>query len=124
MELYYELDNNTCVLSVKSGLKSIATFSIIFSDSIIINKSEKKKPPNNVIKNYSFKELRGLSGNFKTYLSNDCINRYSALKINKMENIIAILMSFSRLVGMKVPGLNSLFIGLEINLDNSYLMFK
>ena len=120
LELYYELDNNTCVLSVKSGLKSIATFSIIFSDSIIINKSEKKKPPNSVIKNYSFKELRGLSGNFKTYLSNDCMNKYSALKINKMENIIAILMSFSRLVGMKVPGLNSLFIGLEINLDNSY----
>ena len=120
LELYYVLDGKTCILYVKSHQKSIATFRIVFFDSIIINHSENKNPPKSVIKNYSFTDLKGLLGNFKTYLSKDSINQFNSLKVYKMENIIASLMSFSRLVGMKAPGLNSLFIGIELNFNNSY----
>ena len=116
----YEIDNSNGILYIKSGMRSIATFRIIFSDSIIINQSEKSLPPKSNIKNYSFNEIKSLSGNFKTYFSEGIFNQFNSLKLNKMGNVVSVLMAFSRLIGMHVPGLNSLFIGVEINFKNSF----
>ncbi len=118
--LYYHIIDDLHVLSLKSNNLTVATFTLKLSNNYIINKITNAYPPLSKIKRFKFKELKNLSGKLKTYLCNDKSKNFYYLKKYKFHSLISNFLAFSRLVGMTVPGLNSLFTGLELHISDIY----
>ena len=120
LELYYKKDLEDFIISIKSGIRTIATIRINFFNEILKDGSLNRDPPKNIAKDVTFDKLKNLSGELKNYLHKDCMQEFIFLKKYFMNNLVSSLMSLSRLVGMEVPGLNSLFIGININISKNY----
>ena len=120
LELSYKQDLEDFILSIRSGIRTIATIRINFFIETIKDNSLNRDPPKNFPKDIAFNKLKNLSGELKSYLHKDCMKEFKFLEKYFMHNIISSLMAFSRLVGMEVPGLNSLFIGINIDISKNY----
>ena len=120
LELSYKKDLENFILSIRSGIRTIATIRINFFIEIIKDNSLNGDPPKNFPKDIVFNKIKNLSGELKSYLNKDCMKEFKFLEKYSMHNIISSLMAFSRLVGMEVPGLNSLFIGINIDISKNY----
>lgn len=120
LEISYKQDLENCILSIRSGIKTIATIRIIFFIETIKDNSLNRNPPKNFPKDIAFNKLKNLSGELNSYLHKDCMKEFKFLDKYSMHNIVSSLMALSRLVGMEVPGLNSLFISINIDLAKKY----
>ena len=120
LELYCKQDLEDFILSIKSGIRTIATIRINFFNKIIKDNSLNTDPPKAFPKDIAFNKLKNLSGELKNYLHKSCMTEFISLEKYFMHNVISSLMTLSRLVGMEVPGLNSLFIGINIDISKNY----
>ena len=73
------------------------------------------RPAKKRIKKYSFSDIKGKRGTLSIMASKEELDRkFPFAKRMLGAHIIATIMAFSRLVGMSMPGLNSIFTGLDM----------
>ena len=120
LKIIFRKKNLNGLLNINSINENIASIKVTYTDEVFKNSIHKRNSPVIKLKKNSFEELEGKFGSSIVYLSKDLKREFRKLVNSKQLNVISSLMTFSRIVGMEVPGLNSLFVGLNVKFSDNF----
>tara|TARA_B100000886_G_scaffold315978_1_gene254295 strand:- start:1493 stop:2896 length:1404 start_codon:yes stop_codon:yes gene_type:complete len=115
VEFFFERDNMETTIFIRSELGQVA--SILMTGEGIKNDRSipNNRPRKQSIKNNSFSELKDQVGKLTVMaLHHDLKLKFPNVSLNLGSHSVATIMSFSKLVGMSIPGLHSIFTGFKI----------
>ena len=115
VHFFVENINNETRISVRNSYEELASIRLLgnglkITADILTMRPEKLEP-----ESYNFSELKGLSGRTPVMAVLEDLDSYFPHATHMLAIYpVAALMAFSRIVGMKAPGLHSLFTGLDV----------
>ena len=118
VQFFFENINNETRIFVRNTYEEVASIRLIGSGRKISANIFNMRPDKRDPENYSFIELKDLAGKTPVMAALEDLDLYFS-HVSRMLGVypVATLMTFSRIVGMEAPGLNSLFTGLNVKFD-------
>lgn len=118
VQFFFEkIDSETRVF-VRNAYEEVASIRLIGSGAPIRAGINNIRPHKRNAESYNFVELKDLAGKTHVMAERDDLDQYFP-HVSRMLGAfpVATLMTFSRIVGMEAPGLNSLFTGLNVKFN-------
>jgi hypothetical protein len=118
VQIFYENINSETRIFVRNAYEEVASIRLIGSGRSIPTDIINMRPDKRNAESYSFSELKDLAGKIQVMAELDDLELYFS-DVSRMLGAfpVATFMTFSRIVGMEAPGLNSLFTGLNVKFN-------
>ena len=115
IEFFYETDSNDTHITARSKYGQVASILLLGNGNTITKRINNKRPAKKSIRNYSFSEIKGKRGTLSIMAAQEDLDqKFPNAKCMLGAHIVATIMALSRLVGMSMPGLHSIFTGLDL----------
>lgn len=115
---YEQFDENIRIFG-RNNYEEVLSISLHGTGNTLAHAFNDKQPSKQAIQVYDFSELSNRSGELIVNAARrDLDDKFAAVASALGNYTVATIMSFSRLVGMEVPGLHSMFAGLKLTLSN------
>ncbi|MDA9299977.1 MaoC/PaaZ C-terminal domain-containing protein [bacterium] len=115
IEFFYEADSNETHITARNKYGQVASILLLGNGITTTKPINCKRPAKKSIRNYSFSEIKGKCGTLSIMAAQEDLDRkFPKAKCMLGAHIVATIMALSRLVGMSMPGLHSIFTGLDL----------
>lgn len=115
IEFFYETDSTETILTARNNYGQVASI-LLFGDGNTITKPiHSNRPAKKNVREYSFSEIKDKRGTLSVMAAQEDLDqKFPNASLMLGAHIVATIMAFSRLVGMSMPGLHSIFTGLDL----------
>jgi len=115
IEFFYEVDSNGTHITARNIYGQVASILLLGDGSTITKPINCKRPVRKSIRNYSFSEVKGKRGILSVMAAQaDLDKNFPHATCMLGAHVVATIMALSRLVGMSMPGLHSIYTGLDL----------
>lgn len=121
VEFFYEARFEEVHITVRNNYGQVASILLLGTGSSITTPINLNRPLKVAVRNPHFSEIKGKRGILSVMASQDDLNHKFPFVTRFLgAQVVATIMAFSRLVGMSVPGLNSIFTGMDMKFGSQY----
>jgi hypothetical protein len=115
IEFFCEAHSDETHITVRNKYGQVASILLLGKGGDITTLIKCKRPAKKAARNYSFSDIKGRRGTLSIMAAEeDLEQKFPFAKRMLGAHIVATIMAFSRLVGMSMPGLHSIFTGLDM----------
>ena len=115
IEFFCEAHSDETHITARNKYGQVASILLLGKGSTVTTPINCKRPAKKGVRNYSFSDIKGKRGTLSIMATQEDLDRrFPFAKRMLGAHIVATIMAFSRLVGMSMPGLHSIFTGLHM----------
>lgn len=116
IDFFFEKNSTETHIIALNEYGQVASILLAGEGNTITKPIQNRRPYRKRIKNYSFPDIKGQFGTLSALaVQKDLDHKFSNVSRMLGAHSVALIMAFSRLVGMSMPGLHSIFTGLDLN---------
>jgi len=121
IEFFCEAHTGETHITARNKYGQVASILMLGKGGINTTPIKCKRPEKKVVRNYSFSDIKGVRGILSIMAAEEDLDRkFPFAKRMLGAHVVATIMAFSRLVGMTMPGLHSIFTGLDMKFGMQY----